>query len=206
MAKILSKSGDSLADAYNVVGSIAGIDDLVSREVSLVHEMGNVMFSERYVTTFRRMATGDMLQDIDFDLVITNLPGAPTRLLGLGVISDAGTRILRACASVRDHLAGNEIPIWAYDGSNFTPVDLVSTGDATGSTTFDLLHGIPAGPISVPTMMGGSLQGAGMVDSFAFRGRTTSFGAGTVFITLLLYFGFAFQEGLSSRGVPFPSW
>ena len=45
MVKILSQAGISLADLYNVEGSIAGIEQLDTRELPIVHEMSGTIFS-----------------------------------------------------------------------------------------------------------------------------------------------------------------
>jgi len=204
VVKILSQSGITLADAYNVVGSIAGIDELLSNEVSLVHDLSGTLFSERYVTTFRRIISGDVLQSTNIDIIIANLPATPTRLLGLCVMADDASRVSVAAVSVRDPLAsgGQEIPIWVWDRTNAT----VARFDDQGTVgAHEIMHGIPE-LTSVPTMIGGSGQGPGMVDGIALHAQSSAFGAGTVEMTVLMYFGFAFQQGLSSKGLPFPSW
>ena len=201
MVKIQSQSGDSLADTYDVVGSVAGIDSLETRELPIVHEMGATLFSERYVTTIRREASGNVAQNTQINLVTTTLPITPCRLLGFAIISDAGARLSRVTMSVREPDSDQEIPIWAFDGTT-TTIHLVDAGAAVAA--FDLLGGTQ---VFVPSMIGGSGQrNQDMVQEVVVRALTTGFGAGTVFLRALYYIAFAFRGGISSRGVPFPSW
>jgi len=202
MVKILSQSGNSLADIYDVKGSVAGIDQLETRELPIVHEMGATVFSERFSTTIRRTAATGVAQNTDINAVITNLPVMPTRLLSVGVISDDGSRILRLAIMARDPVANLEVPIWVYDAANFLPINLTNAGAVT---TFDSLLGNVQATM-MPNMVGGSAQQPDMVSQLSLRGTTTGFGAGTVDVTAIFHLGFAFQRGLSSRGVPFPSW
>jgi len=200
MVKILSQSGNSLADMYDAEGSIAGIDELVTRELPIVHEMGVTVFSERYHTAIRRFASGGLAQNTAISLQAADLPSAPTRLLGAAVISDVAARVDRLAISLRDPGATNEIPIWVFDGTS-TPIEFADAG--AGTATFDLLG---AQQVFVPGMVGGDGQPFRMVSDIAIRGDTTGFGAGTVFVRAFLLLAFAFQGGLSSRGVPIPSW
>ena len=212
MVKILSRSGVSLADIYDVKGSIAGIEQLETRELPIVHEMGATVFSERYNTTIRGIVTGDIAQNITFEIALTSLPLAPTRLLGVQVLTDVGARILRCALSATNPIGAigggggaQDIPIWVWDATNalFETATLFNDG---ASGNLDVLIPHP-GSLMFPTMVGGRGQGPDMVRDLRLQGRTTGFGAGTVAITALLYLGFAFDTtGLSSRGVPFPSW
>lgn len=202
MVKILSQSGNSLADIYDVEGSIAGIDHLETHELPIVHEVGATVFSERFRTSIRRLNTGNLLQNVDFNVVIEDLPETPTRLLGLTVIADTGARVLRAALLVRDAVSNREVPVWVYDGSTIIPTRMT---DAGSLATVDLLVG--SGPASMlPIFIGGNATPQS-VDSVSLRGTTTGFGAGNVDITC--YFLQAFPTDLTrlgSRGLPIPSW
>ena len=212
MVKILSRAGVSLADIYDVKGSIAGIDQLETRELPIVHEMGATIFSERYSTTIRGIETGDIAQNITFEIALTNLPQSPTRLLGLQVLTDVGARILRCALSVTNPIGAigggggaQDMPIWVWDATNalFETATIFNDG---ASGNLDVLISHPASMLA-PIMVGGLGQNRDMVTNLRLQGRTTGFGAGTVAITALLYLGFAFDTtGLSSFGVPFPSW
>ena len=208
MVKILSQSGSSLADIYEAEGSIAGIDQLDTRELPIVHEMGQTVFSERWRTSIRRTASGAIAQNITFDNSIADLPAVPTRLLGVAVFSDVASRISQAALVGRDADAGREFPLWVYDGeggASFTTVRMVDDGGAAGNV--QLLHGRASNDF-LPNFVGGSGQRSStIVDRIVLRGLTTGFGAGTVFIRGLYYIASSGAAGtLDSRGLPIPSW
>jgi len=202
MVKILSQSGISLADVYNVQGSIAGIEQLESREVSLTHDMASTIFSERYVTTFRRLTTGDILQSVAFDVNVDNLPSTPTRILGIAVLADNAARVERCSVNVRDG-SEQDIPIWSFSVGNSEPIRMLDDGSVVN---LSLLIPTP-GSVFVPGMIGGSGQpSTSMMDGISLRGASTAFGAGTVEVIGVVYMAFAFRAGLSSLGLPIPGW
>lgn len=203
MAKVLSQAGNSLADVYDVEGSIAGIDHLETHELPIVHEMGATVFSERYNTDIRRAPTGAIAQNVAFNVFVTGLPPTPTRLLGVAVFADDATRVLQAAVFAREPDRGRDMPIWVWDGTT----SIISTFDDNGSSAaFDLLVGSVAMNM-VPTMVGAVGQPQPqMVSDLVFRGLTTGFGAGTVAITALYYSANAQLGGVSSRGLPIPGW
>lgn len=202
MVKILSRSGDSLADTYDVQGSIAGIETLESREVSLVHEMGGTLFSERVSGFIRRQVTGDIVQSTTFDFVNADLPNVPYRVLGVSVLASAANKTTQAAVSLRDPISGREIPIFVWDVANdkTSLVRIVENGAASGN----FLALIPNQTL-VPNMGIGSGQPQ-QVNELAFRGKSSAFGAGTVELTMLVYVAFSQIGGLSSRGLPLPGW
>jgi len=202
MVKVLSQSGITLADVYNVQGSIAGIEQLRPEEVALVHEMGETIFSERFQTTFRRMDSGDVAQNLEISEIITNLPQTITRLLGIVVSTDVDSRITRASVSVRDPGAAQEIPIWVWDESTTLLTRFVD--DSVLGNRFILVPSAPT--VALPNFIGARGQGPNMVDEIRLHARTSGFGAGTVQVTALFHFAFSFQAGLSSKGLPIPSW
>ena len=202
MVKILSQAGISLADIYDVKGSIAGIEQLETRELPIVHEVGATVFSERFSTTVRRRASGNLNQSTTFDLILTDLPDVPSRLLGVAILCDVPSRISFAAVLVRDPIGGREMPVWVYDAPNASTVRIVDNGAAVANT--EMLHG-NSNLDYVPNFVGGSGQPQ-IVDDIALRGQTTAFGAGTVFITGLYYIAFGQVGGISSRGLPIPSW
>jgi len=205
MVKILSQSGNSLADVYDVVGSVAGIDQLISNELSIVHEMGATLFSERLRTTIRRTVTGNIAQSTSFNATLTNFPSVISRLLGAMVFSDDASRISNCVLSSVDSLNDLEIPIWVFSGNS----KVIRYRDNTPTIAdFDMLLGEP-GQTLIPNFTGGSGQGPGQADlvtQIAMRGTTTAFGAGTVFVRVVYLIAFPVSFGLSSRGLPIPSW
>ena len=201
MVKILSQGGRSLADMYDVEGSIAGIDHLMSHELTLVHEMGATLFSERFRTTIRR-ATVSVAQSTAITLDITNLPESITRLLGVQVIADDATRVGNCVVSLSESDDLQDFPVWVYSGND----EVVRVIDDGSLGTFELL--IPnAGGLFLPSFAGGSNQpGDDHIEDIHLRGISTGFGAGTVIVTLLVYLGFTYSGGVSGYGARVPSW
>jgi len=201
VVKVLSKSGDSLADTYDVEGSIAGIEQLRSEEITLVHEMGATVFSERFSTFTRQQVTAAIGQSVDFTAIITNLPDFPTRLLGVSVISDDSSRVARASVAILDPGVPRDFPVWVWD----LVVSLnIEIDIGSGQETLNILAGI-GGVNMLPNFCGG-VAAPQAAEQLVLRGRTTAFGAGTVVIRLLAHLAFAQVGGLSSRGLPIPGW
>ncbi len=202
MVKILSQGGQSLADMYQVEGSIAGIEQLEPREVQLVHEMGATLFSERFRTTIRKAESAALSQNTDFDLLIANLPNAITRLLCVQVTADDASRINDAAVLIHQPSNASEVPVWVYSGTSRV-IRMRNFGLAPDPT--DLLVG-EVGALCVPSFVGGSDQGVNPVKDIFLRGRTTAFGAGTVQVRAFYFLGFTFTGGVSSFGAHVPSW
>ena len=206
MVKILSRSGASLADIYDVRGSIAGIDQLETRELPIVHEMGATVFSERYQQTIRRLATAAIGQNTTWDLELADLPAGITRILGLGVFQNgAAGVVLHAQVSVRDDAQSREIPIWVWDdGIDAEPRVRIQDAGAAVATQFYLRAPMVEGLPSMLTSTGQTQQ----TPNIFFRGLTSGFGAGTIICTMVLLIGHTAQPNNvpSSIGLPVPSW
>ena len=208
MVKILSQGGRSLADMYDVEGSIAGIEDLQTRELQIVHEMGATLFSERFRTTIRSVASAATAQNTDINLAITTLPNAITRILGIQVFADNGARIDRCQVSVNEPTNGDDFPIWVWDALNLSAGVRVEVDG--GQVAVDIL--IPERNGSLPTFVTGaagetrSQQAPDAVRDITVRSRTTGFGAGTVVLTVLVYVAFTYTGGVSAFGAIVPSW
>ena len=115
MVKILSQSGNSLADMYDVVGSIAGIEQLQTRELPIVHEMGATLFSERFNAGIRRMTTVALAQNTNFDVVIANLGRGIGRIFHVVCLANQQARALNVMVALRSTSDGREIPIFIWD-------------------------------------------------------------------------------------------
>jgi len=202
MPKILSRDGQSLADIYDVEGSIAGIDQLVTSDLPIVHEMGATVLSERFTTRIFRITTGDILQTITWAIELTTLPETPCRLLGVQVLADNGSRVSRAAVLATDPTVNQDIPLWVWDATVLETV----TGEFSGSAaTFNYL--VPREGVIVPSFVGGNEQQDNMVSNVKFVGLSTTFGAGTVEVVALLYLAFPRRDiNISSKGLPIPSW
>ena len=206
MVKILSQAGDSLADMYDVEGSIAGIEDLDTRELGIIHEMGQTIFSERFTMRLGRV-TGTFLQNTGFDLSFTALPAAPTRILGCSVWTDVTGRLTHCNMSVHNPRAAaeREMPFWAWN----TADDVESAARVIDEGTLAnriLLRPLSPSP-NLPVMIESSAQNdPARVNEIFFRGLTGGFGAGNVIIEAHVLIAFADIIGVSSRGLPIPSW
>ncbi len=202
MAKILSQAGVSLADAYAVQGSIAGVDELLSRDVNLVHEMGQTMFMERIRARIFRMTTGSIAQNISYAVAMNPVTASAARLMSVIVITSNAARIANCNVSIRDPINATEMPVFVWDETNST---VIRFDDGNGLDNLTTLHPIPEFEKAPISLYG--IDVPEHVNAFRLRGLTTGFGAGTVTITALLYLAFTDAAGaLSSKGVPIPSW
>jgi len=211
MVKILSQGGRSLADMYDVEGSIAGIEQLETRELGIVHEMGATLFSERFRTAHRNSNSAALAQNTDFDLVIANLPGSITRLLGVQVLATDGSRIDNAAVHLHNSVNANDFPVWAAQpkaaGMGVESVVIRVRAAGGAPDPLDLLVPAPF-TLMLPNFTGGSNQPGQFATDLFLRGRTSGFGAGTVVIRAIYFLGFTFETGLrrGSFGAHVPSW
>jgi len=200
MAKILSQAGSSLADVYNVVGSIAGIDELDSRTVQLTHDMAATIFSERMASNIIGNNTGGVSQDSSIDAELVGLPDTPFRIHNVSVFQAGTTTIARLAnmVLVMTNGAGDrDIIIWMWDGT----VEIQRLEDDVK----EVLMPEPGFAGNLPTIgMGGDQPST--VPQVFLKGDTTSFGAGTINIAARLHISFSQLEGISSVGLPIPSW
>ena len=204
MSKILTRSGESLADLYEVEGSIAGIEQLETRELPIVHEMGSTVFSERIGGIIRRADPGALTQNNAFDTTLaTNFPGV-WRVINVTLLATVAARVSHVQVSLRDADSGREVPLVAWDsGSDIEIlVRIVENGGAAANQLFLRVLGTPP---YLPVLAFGAGQ-RDQVQEIVFRGATLGFGAGTVDVTALIYVAFTHAGGLSSRGLPIPSW
>jgi len=204
MPKILSQSGITLADQYDVEGSVAGVEDLNSQDVSLTHDMASVLQAERMCGDIFRLSTGALAQTIIINSVMVGLPNFPTRIHQIAVVNfnkDSGTRLTDLSINIRDANQSAEVPAWVWAG---TTIDGRISNLAGATANCEFLVPNPALSV-IPSMLYGSSQPQ-VVENFAMRGLTTTFGAGTVELVLMVYLGFNAQKAVSSAGVPVPSW
>lgn len=204
MPKILSQAGVSLADVYDIVGSVAGVETLESRNISLVHEMGATIFSERLNGVVRRAGQTGILQSVAFDVAINDLPTTPTRIHAVCAFANITSRLSLVQVSMRQRDNAREIPILIWDSAIDDEVSVRLQDDGGAVATVFMLR--PTGGFYQlgPNLIGGeNLQ---VVRNLVMRGQTSAFGAGTVDITFLTYISFSALEGVSSHGLPLPSW
>jgi len=199
--KILGQSGTSLADAYDVQGSIVGVSELDADSVKTVHEMGGVMFSERLSATVNNLSITPTAQNTDFERTQVLGP-QPSRLIGMVVTADEAGRILQAAVSISTiGAAVSDCPIWNWVENGIEEaIRLEISG-----TVFDQILMVPVGPPNLPVLVVGT-DSEDPAPTITVRGTTSAFGAGNAALTVTLYFAFPRAEGLSSRGLPIPSW
>ena len=208
MVKILSQSGNSLADLYDVQGSIAGIEDLATQELPIVHEMGATIFSERLGGEIVRLSSGDLAQNIAFDVILTSPPVGIYRVLGVCVLQDTAAlaRLTFAQVSLRDPGTGREMPffVWDVDEDKESSIRIVENGAA--AATMGILRTFRN--TQTTTLGIGEGQPRRVGEEIVLRGLTAGFGAGTIETIALVYLGLTevAQGSLSSRGLPVPGW
>jgi len=204
--KVLGSAGKTLADVYDIDGSIVKIGELDSESVKTVHEMGATIFAERIEGHILTASTAAMAQNVSFKATISALPKVPVmRILGIMVTVDTTSRLDDCCVAIRGQgQAGGlaqETPIWVWDGTN---EDIVR--HFIDNTTADHLALRPDPAYTImPSMMIGFPQPV-RANSIACIGNTNGFGAGTVTITVMAYLALAASPALGSGGLPVPSW
>jgi len=201
--RVLSQSGTSLADAYDILGSIAGIETLETEEVRVVHDLAQTLTMERMRARISVFGGGaSHAQNTAFAVALNPLTASPARIIGITVEVDETSRLTHCNVCVRDPLNATEMPLWVWDGTN---EDIIRMDDGTA-----LANQIVLRPSEFYKPLPCTLYGIDLpehVNQFRLRGLTSGFGAGTVTVTVQLYSSFIDAPGaLSSRGVPVPSW
>ena len=204
MTKILSQAGNSLADVYDVEGSIAGIDQLETRELPIMHEMGATIFSERFGGVLVSATSAAVNQSTAWNIGLVGLPAHVWRVFGIQVFVNATARVDFCSICVRETVSGREMPIWAWDSAADSEYNVRFSDDGGAIATTIFLQPAAANK-QLPHLMAGAGQPQA-VAQLVFRGISSAFGAGTVTADVLTHVGFPDVAGLSSRGLPIPSW
>lgn len=203
MPKVLAQAGTSLSDVYDVEGSIAGVEELVTRDVGLLHEMGATIFSERFSTAIIRATSGDVAASTAFDDISTPNVDSYFRVMNVAVLSDGVARLANCNVAIRDPLSGREVPLWVWDENVADPalaIRIAENGGAAGAG-FTWLNGLTFLPI-----IGAAAAQPQSTPDITFRGLTNAFGAGVVETIALVTLAFAESRALSSIGLPLPGW
>lgn len=203
MPKILGQSGISLADMYDVEGSVAGVERLNSEEVFTTHDLASTIFAERYSERIVTVDTGDVAQSLTIAAAVSDFPAVAIRILAIQVLTETVSDLSRVAVMARfaTGLVDQEIPIWVWDGSSSIVVRIVDGGTQANHTFL-----IPDPTLTMlPSMLTGADQPE-QVTQLVLRGLHGAFGAGTNKTSLRVLVGFAGAGGLNSRGVPFPGW
>lgn len=208
--KVLSQAGNSLADIYDVEGSVVGIEALDVEDIKGVHELGATIFAERLHANLNMIDSTSILQSVNWAVELVGFrPDVPQRLLGVSVISNTAARVTRACVTLSDQATNREIVLWAWDIANDLETTIRWADDTDTIGTFFLLN--PLGYTAVfPTMLIRLGVGA-LMPSIFFRGSSAAFGAGNVRVRAILHFARPMPPLVaagdpSSHGLPLPSW
>jgi len=206
MPKVLAQAGSSLADVYDVEGSVAGVETLESRDVSLVHEMGATIFSERFGEILFQLSTGALAQSVAWNINITLEPTI-NRILHYAVVADVTARTNKMQLSISDigsnGLISTDCPFWSWETGVGTDIDKAINHMLNGSIVSKRIFTSLSPP--GPTLASGTAQ-RNVVNQLAFRGQALPFGAGTVTLTALVLVGQLITRGVSSKGLPLPGW
>jgi len=206
--KILSQAGTSLADSYDVEGSIVGVESLDASDVKLVHEMGGTMVSERMNSLIIQGSSTAVLQTVTWDVSLGQPPDVFNRILGVFVTADVNARVSFCSLALADVVTGEEIPYWSWD----TLTDSVRNvrWQNQGAAVSNVIQLVPEFPIDVPNLMtriGASKQ----MQQTVFRGLSATFGAGNVTVLANILLARPSQPVPSpgepkSHGLPLPGW
>jgi len=203
MSRIQTRAGESLADQYDTPGSVAGVEELLSRDVGLFHEMGNTLLSERMELQILQISGDTISQSTNFSAVHASVPDTPTRLLSVAMIATASGRVLRAALFIQDPALGREIPIFAYDATEDVETPIQWSDNGAALNTAILLQG--SNPMLQQLLIRiGQLH---TMPSLILRGRTEGFGSGTVNLRcLMLVARPSGGPAGATVGLPIPSW
>jgi len=190
---------------YDVEGSIAGIEQIQTEELPIVHEMGGTLFSERYSTFIRRFVSPAVAQNTSWDVTLSDLPENYYRVIGVSVFTDGVAGEVAFCSLAMARVDGpREIPIWIFDATNDTELRVRFSSDGAAAAQTNFLR--PVTLLETLPHLSASAGQPQSVPNIVFRGTSAAFGAGTVVATALIHVAFVAVAGVSSRGVPMPSW
>lgn len=209
-------AGSSLSRIYDTVGQNSGGPqaELEADRILLVHEMGQVLFSERMVVRHRHIPSGAIAQSTNFAASITDLPLSPFRIIGITVASvDAGaveadwaSLVLTQSdqsATPREHI------LWAWRPAQGS---LLSFRLAMGAAVTDWGVFVPDSncrfDLNMPGIGGSDSASSDTARTLNLRGATAAFGAGTreVIASIALVLPLAAPGISSATGLPVPSW
>lgn len=205
MAKVLARTGVSLADVYNILGSIVGVDQLNVEEIQGVHEMGGTIFSERLTGVIGQIRAFEIAQSTDFAVALPILSGL-LRVLGIVVVADAAARVTNVQVSFSDTIGGNEQDFPAFAWATAIDAERAILMQIDGAVAATAIQFVPLGVPQVPSLIVGTEHRANNVPTILMRGQTAAFGAGDVTINAFIYLASAADQALSSFGVPIPGW
>jgi len=204
--RILSKAGESLADVYDVEGSVIQVADLVTGELPIVHDMASTVMSERMHMTQLTATSGAVPQSANFGAQIANWVDVPTRIMSIAVIGDTASRLSHITITQRDD-GGAEHPLLVWDSAQ--DVERICRIDLLGVGVSNNIIYAPSIPVSQVLMVrdGETSQ----MGTFIMNGTTTAFGAGSLEVLMCVLVARPTRDtpaagDAKSWGLPLPSW
>lgn len=206
--RILSQAGTSLADVYDVEGSVVGLEALDVSDVKAVHELGGQIHSERLLVFGLQIGSTALAQNLTWDVELSVFPDSINRILSIAVIADVGSRIDNCSVHIRDSLTLRDIPIWMWDSVN--DLEGAVRWSAPAVAAHVALRPVINLPGGAPCLLARTGTSRRMPTLF-FRGLTSGFGAGTVLALALVNVArpddaVPAPGNPSSHGLPIPSW
>ena len=207
--RVLSQAGTSLADVYDVKGSVAGIDRLDVDEIKGVHDLGPQIHTERLNAFGLIISSTAIAQNINFAVVLDAPPDSINRINSISVIADTAGRINFCSVAIRDPGTGVDHPIWAWDTADDVEKSIRWAGPSLATLT--LMESLSQVAGSAPNLMA-RWGNTWAMPNLVFLGQSGGFGAGTVLARALIQVVRPDQEipipagAPSSHGLPIPSW
>jgi len=217
VAKVQAQAGKSLADVYAVEGSIVGVEELVTQDVTLSHEMGGEIHSERLTCNLVRISSGDIAASTTFDVGVNPsgtgvapfyTPDVTNRILGVfvAVVAADVNHFEYVAISLRDLNSSQEMPIYTWDDSDDDQT-LVRWNDGGSAAEYYQLRAKPTFNQTLATRMGDEQ----VMCQIQFRGKTKSGFGGTgeaiALVQCLRPARVQITAGQPrSHGLPLPSW
>lgn len=211
MPKFLGQAGISLADNYDVEGSIARADQLNTEDgVFLYDEQGGRIHSERLNSFILHFSSTAIAQNTVFDIVLGGIPDSVNRILGAYVVFNTTARLASANIAIQEIDGSAEFSIFSWgetnDAERRTRMSIDGAAAGNVSVCIPLGMGSNAGP-NLITRMGAEF----LIPQMIFRGSSNGFGAGTVIATAIVLLarpdrGNPRPGEPSSHGLPLPGW
>ncbi len=216
MPRSQAAGGSSLAQIYDTVGTVLQSSaEIRGDEITLNHEMGQLLFAEGFRATVRRIEAVNIAQNSSFNAVLENLPGTPFRLNNFVVFSDdvtAAADLDHCTLSLRDLEQTREVPVFQWETADGIAVSRFNADAALGIGNFTILSLNARSIQTMATINQGRISdpsGQVGISELALRGRTGAFGAGTrnIKCNIALIFSLSPTGGsIRSRGLALPSW
>lgn len=207
MPKILSQAGTSLADVYDVAGSIAGVDFLDSNDVQLTHEMGGEIHSERLLGHTITVSSGAVASGANWDVDFETIPDCWNRIMGVYVTASVASEVEHCNVNLRPRATlANSFPIWWWDGFADGEGDLRIMQAGSTATRINLIPRPAAQPFQYIMGRTGLEK---QLPFLTFSGQAQTGAGVTCLATIYLARPDTVEPAAgdpSSHGLPIPSW